>query len=108
MRIPANAKDLFIWGNINPVHATLYREVAGLAGLLIFLYVRWRKNIPDYITKEVTECVKLDNVTMDRYGFGMDRKTKNKALRKLEKEELIELVLIDKSGKAPQARLLVK
>ena len=38
----------------------------------------------------------------------MDRKTKNKALRKLEKEELIELVLIDKSGKAPQARLLVK
>ena len=108
MRIPPHAKDLFIWGNISPVHAALYREVAGLAGLLIFLWIRWRKNLPDYITKEVTEWVKLDNVTMYRYGFGMDRKTKNKALRKLAKEELIELVLIEKSGKAPQARLLVK
>ena len=45
---------------------------------------------------------------MERYGFGMDPKTKNKALRKLEKAGLIELHLIDKSGKAPQARLMVK
>ena len=45
---------------------------------------------------------------MERHGFGMDPKTKNKALRKLEKENLIQLHLLDKSGKAPQVRLLTK
>jgi hypothetical protein len=38
----------------------------------------------------------------------MDPKTKAKALRKLEKAELIQLHQIDKSGKAPQIRLLLK
>ena len=38
----------------------------------------------------------------------MDPKTKNKALRKLDRENLIQLHLLDKSGKAPQVRLLTK
>ena len=62
----------------------------------------------ELLIKTIREWVKLDNVTMHKYGFTMDPKTKAKALRKLEKEELIELHLISNSGKAPQVRLIVK
>ena len=102
------AKELFIWGNINPARAMMYRKAAGLAGLLIYLYVRWKMGIPNYITRKKSEWVKLDNVAMARHGFKMDPKTKNNGLRKLEKENLIQLHLLDNSGKAPLVRLLVK
>ena len=45
---------------------------------------------------------------MEKYGFGMDPKTRMKALRKLEKENLIQMFLQENSGKAPQVRLLTK
>lgn len=100
-------RELFIMGSIN-LTCMLYKEAAGTAGLIIYLWIRWRKGLPDYMTKKVSEWVVLDNVAMERYGFGMDPKTKNKALRKLEKADLIQLHLEAKSGKAPRARLLVK
>ena len=108
MKIPPNAQNLFIYGNLNPAVAGMYREVAGLAGLLIYLWVSWRMHIPNYITKEKSDWVKLDNISMRRYKFKMDPKTKSKALRKLVDAELIEMELIENSGKAPQVRLLVK
>ena len=83
----------------------LYRKVAGMAGLLIYIYVRWQKNIPDYMTKLKSEWVKLDNVKMFQEGFEMDRKTKNIALRKLAKEDLIQVDY--EPGKAPIVRLLL-
>ena len=86
----------------------MYRKVAGLAGVLIYMYIRWKMHIPDYITDAKSDWVKLSNVGMDRIGFGMDPKTKSKALRKLVKAELIDLELIEDSGKSPQARLIVK
>lgn len=76
-----------------------------MAGVLIYIYVRWQKNIPDYITKLKSEFVKLDNVKMFKEGFNMDRKTKNMALRKLEKEGFIQLEY--GPGKAPLVRLLL-
>ena len=108
MQIPNWAKDKFIMGNINPWIAGCYRTTAGLGGLMIYMYARWRVAIPDYITKEKSEWVKIDNKTMDKYGFGMDPKTKAKALRNLEKAELIQVHQIEKSGKAPQIRLILK
>ena len=108
MKIPLQFQKLFIYGSINPASMMMYRKVAGLGGLLCFGWIRWRMWLPDYMTGQKSEWVKLDNVAMERYGFGMDPKTKNKALRKLEKAGLIELVNINKSGKAPQARLMVK
>ena len=109
MQIPPWAKDKFIYGNINPwVAGAAYRKIAGLGGLMIYLYTRWKVEIPNYMTGEKSNWVKLDNVTMAKYGYGMDPKTKAKALRKLEKAELIQVHLIDKSGKAPQIRLILK
>ena len=109
MHIPDWAKTKFILGNINPwVAGACYRKVAGLGGLMIYLYTRWKVGIPNYMTKEKSDWVKLDNVTMARYGYGMDPKTKAKALRKLEKAELIQIHLIENSGKAPQIRLILK
>jgi hypothetical protein len=108
MQIPEWAVGKFIMGSHNPYIFGSYYKVAGAAGLLIYMWVRFRMGLPDYMTKQKSEWVKLDNVTMHRYGFTMDPKTKAKALRKLEKEELIELHLISNSGKAPQVRLIVK
>ena len=105
MDIPDHVKDLFIWNGINPGYAMLYRKVAGMAGLLIYIYVRWQKNMPDYVTKLKSEWVKLDNVKMFDEGFSMDRKTKNIALRKLEKEGFIQVEY--EPGKAPLVRLLL-
>ncbi len=65
----------------------MYRKVAGEAGLLIYIFVRWQKNYPDYYTKQKSDWVKLSDVKMEQEGFGMDTKTKNKAIRKLEKAE---------------------
>mgnify|MGYP003115691723 CR=1 FL=1 len=84
-------QDLFIAGSVNPALCMLFRKAAGMPGLLIYLYVRWRKSFPHYMTKQK-----------------QDPKTKMKALRKLEKENLIQLHLLEKSGKAPQVRLLTK
>ena len=39
---------------------------------------------------------------MEKYGFGMDPKTKNKALRNWTEKKLIQLHLLENSGKAPQ------
>ena len=61
--------------------------------------------MPDYITKLKSEWVKLDNVKMFQEGFEMDRKTKNIALRKLAKEDLIQVDY--EPGKAPIVRLLL-
>ena len=108
MKIPDHARKLFIYGSINPAVPAMYRKVAGLAGVLIYMYIRWKMHIPDYITEAKSDWVKLSNVGMDRIGFGMDPKTKSKALRKLVKAELIDLELIEDSGKSPQARLIVK
>ena len=108
MQIPDFAKSKFILGSINPYIAGCYRKVAGLGGLMIYLYARWRLGLPDYMTGKKSEWVKLDNVTMDKYEYGMDPKTKAKALRKLEKAELIQIHLIAKSGKAPQIRIMLK
>jgi len=109
MRIDkTKVKELFIAGSIDPTKAMLFRSVGGAAGLIIYLYVRWRMGLPHYLTKQKRTWIKLDNITMEKYGFGMDPKTKNKALRKLERGGLIQLHLLEKSGKAPQVRLLTK
>jgi len=105
MKIPDHAKNLYIWNGINPGYAMLYRKVAGMAGVLIYIYVRWQKNYPDYITKLKSDWVRLDNVKMFDEGFSMDRKTKNMALRKLEKEGFIQVAY--EPGKAPLVRLLL-
>ena len=108
MKIPTHARNLFIYGSINPAVPAMYRKVAGLAGVLIYMYIRWKMHIPDYMTEAKSDWVKLSNIGMDRIGFGMDPKTKSKALRKLIKAELIDCELIKDSGKSPQARLIVK
>ena len=105
MEIPDHAKDLYIWNGINPGYAMLYKKIAGMAGVLIYIYVRWQKNFPDYITKLKSDWVRLDNVKMFNEGFSMDRKTKNMALRKLEKEGFIQVEY--EPGKAPLVRLLL-
>ena len=101
-------QDLFIAGSVNPALCMLFRKAAGMPGLLIYLYVRWRKSFPHYMTKQKQDWITLSNVAMAKYGFEMDPKTKLKAFRKLEKENLIQLHLLEKSGKAPQVRLLTK
>jgi len=103
MKIPDRIKDYYIWNGINPGYAMMYRKVAGEAGLLIYIFVKWQKNYPDYYTKQKSDWVKLSDVKMEQEGFGMDTKTKNKAIRKLEKAELIQSIY--RSGKAPQIRL---
>ena len=108
MKIPDHARKLFIYGSINPAVPAMYRKVAGLAGVLIYMYIRWKMHIPDYMTEAKSDWVKLSNIGMGRIGYGMDPKTKSKALRKLVKAELIDLELIEDSGKSPQARLIVK
>jgi hypothetical protein len=45
---------------------------------MIYLYARWRLGLPDYMTNKKSEWVKLDNMTMDKYEYGMDPKTKAK------------------------------
>ena len=101
-------KELFIAGGLNPAIAMVYRAAAGEPGLIIYLYVKWQLGFPHYMTKKKKTWIQVSNIGMERHGFGMDPKTKNKALRKLEKENLIQLHLLDKSGKAPQVRLLTK
>ena len=108
MKIPDHARNLYIYGSINPAVAAMYRKAGGLAGLLIYMYIRWKMHIPDYITDAKSDWVKLSNVGMDRIGFSMDPKTKSKALRKLVKAELIDVDLIENSGKSPQVRLIIK
>jgi len=101
-------KELFIGGNLDPRILMLFRATAGEAGLIIYLYVRWQMGFSHYLTKQKRTWIPVSNIGMEKHGFGMDPKTKNKALRKLEKENLIQLDLLDKSGKAPQVRLLTK
>jgi hypothetical protein len=104
MMIPDRIKKFTVWDSINPGYLGLYRKVAGMAGVLIYIFVKWQQNIPDYFTKEKSEWVKLSDVKMYREGFGMDPKTKNKALRKLDKEGFIQVEY--DPGKAPLVRLL--
>lgn len=101
-------KELFIGGNLDPRILMLFRATAGEAGLIIYLYVRWQMGFSHYLTKQKRTWIALSNVGMEKHGFGMDPKTKMKALRKLEKENLIQLFLQENSGKAPQVRLLTK
>ena len=108
MHIPDWAKKKFIMGTHNPYILGTYFKIAGAAGLMIYFWVRWRMHLPHYITKQTHEWVTIDNVTMAKYNFSMDPKTKAKALRKLEKEKLIQVHLIKHSGKAPQVRLIIK
>ena len=103
--IPDRIKKFTVWDSINPGYLGLYRKVAGMAGVLIYIFVKRKQNIPDYFTKEKSEWVKLSDVKMYREGFGMDPKTKNKALRKLEKEGFIQVEY--DPGKAPLVRLLL-
>ncbi len=103
--IPDRIKKFTVWDSINPGYLGLYRKVAGMAGVLIYIFVKWQQNIPDYFTKEKSEWVKLSDVKMYREGFGMDPKTKNKALRKLDKEGFIQVEY--EPGKAPLVRLLL-
>ncbi len=103
--IPDRIKKFTVWDSINPGYLGLYRKVAGMAGVLIYIFVKWQQNIPDYFTKEKSEWVKLSDVKMYREGFGMDPKTKNKALRKLDKEGFIQVEY--DPGKAPLVRLLL-
>ena len=103
MKIPEHIRDYYIWDGINPGYAGIYRKVAGLAGLLIYIFVRWQQNFPDYITKQKSPWVKLSDVKMYSEGLGMDTKTKNRAIRKLEKEELIQVEYLP--GRAPLVRL---
>ena len=42
-------KELFIAGSLNPAIAMLFRAKAGMPGLLIYLYVKWRLGFPHYI-----------------------------------------------------------
>ena len=103
--IPDRIKKFTVWDSINPGYLGLYRKVAGMAGVLIYIFVKWQQNIPDYFTKEKSEWVRLSDVKMYREGFGMDPKTKNKALRKLDKEGFIQVEY--EPGKAPLVRLLL-
>ena len=103
--IPDRIKRFTVWDSINPGYLGLYRKVAGMAGVLIYIFVKWQQNIPDYFTKEKSEWVRLSDVKMYREGFGMDPKTKNKALRKLDKEGFIQVEY--EPGKAPLVRLLL-
>ena len=103
--IPDRIKKFTVWDSINPGYLGLYRKVAGMAGVLIYIFVKWQQNIPHYFTKEKSEWVKLSDVKMYREGFGMDPKTKNKALRKLDKEGFIQVEY--EPGKAPLVRLLL-
>ncbi len=100
--IPDRIKKFTVWDSINPGYLGLYRKVAGMAGVLIYIFVKWQQNIPDYFTKEKSEWVRLSDVKMYREGFGMDPKTKNKALRKLDKEGFIQVEY--EPGKAPLVR----
>ena len=79
-----------------------------MLGLLIYFYGKLLLGFLHYMTKLKRTWIKLDNVAMEKYGFGMDPKTRNKALRKLDREKLIQLHLLENSGKAPQVRLLTK
>ena len=45
-------KELFIAGSLNPSIAMLFRAKAGMPGLLIYLYVKWRLGFPHYLTKQ--------------------------------------------------------
>ena len=101
-------KELFIAGGLNPAIAMMYRAAAGEPGLIIYLYVKWQLGFPHYMTKQKRTWIPLSNTKMQKDGFGMDPKTKMKALRKLEKENLIQMFLQENSGKAPQVRLLTK
>lgn len=105
MDIPERIRHFTVWDSINPGYLGLYRKIAGTAGLLIYIFVKWQQNIPHYMTKKKSEWVKLSDVKMYREGFGMDPKTKNKALRKLEKEGFIQVEY--DPGKAPLVRLLL-
>ena len=50
-------QDLFIAGSVNPALCMLFRKAAGMPGLLIYLYVRWRKSFPHYMTKQTKKRV---------------------------------------------------
>ena len=101
--IPDRIKRFTVWDSINPGYLGLYRKVAGMAGVLIYIFVKWQQNIPHYFTKEKSEWVILSDVKMYSEGFGMDTKTKNKALRKLEKEDMVQVEYLP--GRAPLVRL---
>jgi len=101
-------KKAFIAGGLDPLKAMMFRKVAGMPGLLIYIFVKWQLGFPHYMTKQKRTWIPLSNVKMQKDGFGMDPKTKMKALRKLEEKELIQLFLQENSGKAPQVRLLTK
>ena len=101
-------KKTFIAGGLDPLIAMLYRKVAGEAGVIIYIFVKWQLGFPHYMTKQKRTWIPLSNTKMQKDGFGMDPKTKMKALRKLEKKNLIQMFLQENSGKAPQVRLLTK
>ena len=52
-------KELFIAGSLNPAIAMLFRAKAGMPGLLIYLYVKWRLGFPHYMTKQKRTWIKL-------------------------------------------------
>lgn len=107
MKLPPNASRYFILGGINPLYAMAYKKTAGTAGMMTYIYCKWKMGIPNYLTKLKSAWVKMDNISLNADGFTMDRKTKTKALRKLAKEKLIQLELEKDSGKAPLVRLML-
>ena len=96
--------DLYIY-DANPTHMTLFSKVAKKGGWMIYSYCKWKMGMPKFAGGPKPKWVTLDNVAMNKWGFEMDRKTKNIAIRKLEKEGLLEVEYLP--GAAPRVHLLV-
>jgi hypothetical protein len=79
----------------------LFGKVAGLAGVAIYLSVKFKIGI-----SKMDGFYPVTNKDLQKYKPNIHRNTKYDALRKLKEESLIEYYSDPKSGKSTQVRLL--
>ena len=87
--------------------AMLFRAKAGMPGLLIYLYVKWRLGFPHYLTKQ-KNLDKIRQCINGKVRVRNGSKNQEQSIKKIRQRKFNSAALARKSGKAPQVRLLTK
>jgi hypothetical protein len=90
--------------DIYKTEITMFGTVAGLAGVAIYLVVKWQMGLK----KSSDGFFPVSNKDLKQFKTKIHRNTKYEALKKLRDEKLIEYYSEENSGKSTMVRILTK
>ena len=85
----------FIAGGLDPLIAMLYRKVAGEAGVIIYIFVKWQLGFPHYMTKQ-KEPDPIKQYQDAKRWIWYGSKNKNESIKKVRKRKFNTNVLARK------------